>query len=143
MVEEAKQRRKKLKMTQQRLAFVAKVSAPTISRFENGEKDIQWSSIHRILSSLGLIDECRLDFPAPNPTYRSAVGVEFWGKDGKENIQCLISEEALQDCFNSDRQDSLKIFKKHQKEIEQRARQKYLYSDLKDRQKITITNNDF
>ena len=43
LVEEARRRRKELKLTQQRLAAIADVSAPTVSRFENGEKNIQLS----------------------------------------------------------------------------------------------------
>ncbi len=143
MVEEAKQRRKKLKLTQQRLALLAKVSTPTISRFENGEQDIQWSSIHGILSCLGLIDERRLDFPDPRPRYRAGIGVNFLGKEGDHQVQCLISEEALQDSFNSDGENPMKIFKKNQKAIEQRARQKYLLSTNSKNKEILVTNNDF
>ncbi len=143
MVEEAKQRRKKLKLTQQRLALLANVSTPTISRFESGEKDIQWSSIHRILSCLGLSNESRLAFPDPQPVYHRGRGVEFWGHDGDIKIQCSISEEALQDRFNSDGEDSFKIFKKHQKSIEQRTWRKYLYAKDGRSTTVSITNEDF
>jgi len=46
LVEEAIQRRKLLNMTQRQLASLAKVSAPTVSRFEQNAKDIQLSTRH-------------------------------------------------------------------------------------------------
>jgi DNA-binding XRE family transcriptional regulator len=57
IVEEARQRRKGQKLTQQRLAELAGVSTPTISRSENGAKDIQLSSVTSILGVLGMIDD--------------------------------------------------------------------------------------
>jgi transcriptional regulator with XRE-family HTH domain len=57
LVKEAKQRRKALKLTQQRLAVIADVSTPTLSRFENGEKNIQLASALAILKALGLVVE--------------------------------------------------------------------------------------
>ena len=143
IIEEAKQRRKALKLTQQRLALIANVSTPTISRFENGEKDIQWSSILNILTSLGLVDQHRLDFPHPEPKHYTDEGVEFWGKDGDKKIRCYISEDSLQDQFNSNNENSLKIFKKNQTDIEQRARRKYLYDNTQIENEVIITNNDF
>ncbi len=79
LVEEAKYRRKQQKITQQQLALLAEVSTPTLSRFENGEKDIQLSSILNILTVLGMVDQSRLDFPQPKAEYsRSIQSVIFW-----------------------------------------------------------------
>lgn len=56
LVEEAKRRRKTLGFTQQRLAALASISTPTVSRFENHKEDIQLSSILAILKVLGMLD---------------------------------------------------------------------------------------
>ena len=144
MVEEAKQRRKKLKLTQQRLALLVGVSTPTISRFENGEKDIQWSSVLAILSMLGLTDQRSLKFSDPNPELRLSKGVvEFYGENEKgKTIYCSISVEALQDYFKSQEKEGFKIFKENQKQIEQLARSKYLY-DKNSTNDVLITASDF
>ena len=41
VVERAVKRRKELRFTQKRLALVANISTPTVSRFENNDKDIK------------------------------------------------------------------------------------------------------
>lgn len=56
LVEEAIKRRKALGLTQQRLAVLANISTPTVSRFENHKEDIQLSSILAILKVLGMLD---------------------------------------------------------------------------------------
>lgn len=129
-------------MTQKKLALVAKVSTPTISRFESGDKDIQISSVINILEGLGMTDKRRLEFPDPKPEYRtSQMVVEFNGinETGKQ-VPCAISHEALQDQFRMDGEPNLKIFLKNQAAIEQKAREMYLYSNRKE---IKITNADF
>ncbi len=65
IVAEAKQRRKQQKLTQQRLAMLAEVSTPTISRFESGEWHIELSSALNILKVLGMLDQRMLIFPEP------------------------------------------------------------------------------
>lgn len=47
-------RRKELGLTQKRLAMLAGVSIPTISRFENNDHDIKLSSALVILEALGI-----------------------------------------------------------------------------------------
>ncbi|WP_373533458.1 helix-turn-helix domain-containing protein [Vampirovibrio sp.] len=56
LVEEALRRRKALGLTQQRLAALASISTPTVSRFENHKEDIQLSSILAILKVLGMLE---------------------------------------------------------------------------------------
>ena len=56
LVEEALRRRKALGLTQQRLAALANISTPTVSRFENHKEDIQLSSILAILKVLGMLE---------------------------------------------------------------------------------------
>ena len=57
LVEEAIRRRKERKISQRRLAAIAEVSQPTISRFEQRKDDIQLSSAIKILSVLGLAEK--------------------------------------------------------------------------------------
>ena len=54
VIQEAIQRRKKLRLSQKRFAALCGVSAPTICRFERGQKDIQLSSLLKILNALGI-----------------------------------------------------------------------------------------
>ena len=57
LVEEAIKRRKERKISQRRLAAIAEVSQPTVSRFEQRKDDIQLSSAIKILSTLGLVEK--------------------------------------------------------------------------------------
>ena len=57
LVKEAIKRRKERKISQRRLATIAEVSQPTVSRFEQQEEDIQLSSALKILGVLGLVEE--------------------------------------------------------------------------------------
>src|SRR5450631_2238494 len=103
IVEEARQRRKSQKLTQHRLAELASVSTPTISRFESGERDIQLSSVTSILGVLGMLDERTLVFADTNAVYDSMRGVVlFKGKDGDKVIACAVSREALDDHYDGD-----------------------------------------
>jgi len=143
LVEEAKQRRIELKLTQQQLALLADVSTPTISRFENGKKDIQLSSIFHILKVLGMTDQRTLHFPNPDPIYLpDRMVVRFWGQDGDKKIQFEISSEALDDHFNGQSKDKLKIFKAHQARIEHEARRKYLANSTTSNESILIKTSD-
>ncbi|MEP7243420.1 MAG: DUF1488 family protein [Gammaproteobacteria bacterium] len=127
IVEEAKQRRKSQKLTQQRLADLASVSTPTVSRFESGEKDIQLSTVTSILSVLGMLDERVLVFPDNDAYYDPARGVIcFKGKDGDRTVTCAISREALDDHFEGDNKDKLKVFRANRERMEYEARRKYL-----------------
>lgn len=116
-----------MNLTQRELAALAKVSTPTISRFEQADKDIQLSSASAILEILGMTDKRTLEFPDPRPSYDTWEGVTFYGQDGITRVRCRISREALSDHFSD--KDKLRpeaAFKKYQKEIEALARRKYL-----------------
>jgi transcriptional regulator with XRE-family HTH domain len=116
-----------MKLTQRQLAALAKVSTPTISRFEQNEKDIQLSSALAILDALGLTDKRRLEFPNRSHSYDSDAGVTFWGQDGSAKVRCQISREALDDHFSDgDRLRPEAAFKQHREEIEALARRTYL-----------------
>lgn len=128
LVEEAVRRRRGMKLTQKQLASLAKVSTPTISRFENDEKDLQLSSVLAILDVLGMTDKRTLVFTDPEFRRDSNDTIVFWGKDGETKVCCRISRAALDDHFSEN--DKLRpeaAFKKHRQEIEALARRKYLY----------------
>lgn len=127
IIEEAKQRRKAQGLTQVRLAMMAGVSTPTVSRFENGAKDIQLSSVINILMVLGLNDQRTLVFPALNAHYLlDQRVVMFSGQDRSHIIHCAISEEALKAHFNSEEKNALKVFQANRDKILHMARRKYL-----------------
>jgi transcriptional regulator with XRE-family HTH domain len=144
LVEEALRRRRGLKLTQKQLAMLAKVSTPTVSRFENAEKDLQLSSVLAILEVLGMSDKRTLTFPDQEHRYESSRGtVAFWGQDGTQRVLCRISREALDDHF-SDR-DRLKpdtAFKEYRKQIEALARRKYVSSQREPDGSVLIRTND-
>ncbi len=118
-------------MTQHRLALLAGVSTPTISRFENGEKDLQLSSVMRILSVLGIVDSRTLIFTHPRPVYDAALdAVRFQGRCGTAVVRCAISREALEDHFAGARKNVLKSFTAHQTLIEHEARRLYFLPRL-------------
>jgi transcriptional regulator with XRE-family HTH domain len=126
IVEEAKQRRKTQKITQEKLAKLAAVSTPTISRFESGEKNIEMSSVLNILQVLGMNDSRKLEFPNPREKYDSMRGVVlFFGVDGDKKIKCGISLEALDDHFE-DGKNPMQNFTNNRKRIEGEARKKYI-----------------
>jgi transcriptional regulator with XRE-family HTH domain len=143
IVEEAKQRRKSQKLTQQRLAELAGVSTPTISRFESGERDIQLSTVTNILGVLGMIDERTLVFADARARYDfDRAVVQFTGKDGDKNIVCAISREALEDHFDGDNKEMLKVYKANHERIEYEARRKYIAGRIESDGSILIRTMD-
>lgn len=118
-----------MKLTQKQLGELAKVSTPTISRFEQVDKDIQMSSVLAILDTLGMTDKRTLVFGNDDEfkydTGREAVA--FWGEDAGRRVLCRISREALDDHFSeNDRLGPEAAFAKHRKEVESLARRKYV-----------------
>jgi transcriptional regulator with XRE-family HTH domain len=144
LVEEAKQRRKSLKITQKRLALLAKVSTPTVSRFENEEKDIQLSSALRILTILGLVDKRNLSFVDSNPYHDAHREIVFFnGTDSGKKVLCGITQEALDDHYSPLEMDPIKKFFLHHSEIAQIARRKYITNTFEQDQTILIRTTDF
>jgi transcriptional regulator with XRE-family HTH domain len=120
-----------MKLTQKELAALAKVSTPTVSRFELAAKDIQLSSALAILDVLGMTDKRTLTFTDKQLSYDSTAGVTFWGQDGKTRVRCRISREALDDHFSDgDRLRPKEAFEKHRDDIEALVRRKYLRGQL-------------
>jgi transcriptional regulator with XRE-family HTH domain len=133
-----------MKLTQRQLASLAQVSAPTISRFEQAERDIQLSSALSILDVLGMSDKHTLTFFDEEFSYDSGAGITFWGQDGSERVRCRISREALDDHF-SERDRLLRpdaAFKKHRHEIEALARRKYLLGQKESDGSVLIKTNE-
>lgn len=143
IVEEVKQRRKAQRLTQARLAELAGVSTPTVSRFESGETEIRLPTVLSILGVLGMIDKRMLTFPEPNENYsRSRMVVIFTGLDGQKTIHCAISWEALGDHFNGDNKDSVKIHRANRQRIEHLARRKYLAGQMESDGSVLVKTED-
>lgn len=132
-----------MNLTQRQLAALAKVSTPTVSRFEQAAKDIQLSSALAILDVLGMTDKRTLTFPDTKSNYDSWQGVTFWGQDGPNRIRCRILRDALDDHFSeSDRLRPEAAFKKHRQEIEALARRKYLLDRRESDGTVLITTHE-
>jgi transcriptional regulator with XRE-family HTH domain len=132
-----------MNLTQKQLASLAKVSTPTISRFEQAEKDVQLSSVLAILDVLGMTDRRKLEFPDPAHSYDVSTGVTFWGEDGGRRVRCRISREALDDHFSEhDRLRPEAAFQKHRRDIESLARRKYLLGHREPDGSVLITTQD-
>jgi transcriptional regulator with XRE-family HTH domain len=132
-----------MKLTQKELAALAKVSTPTVSRFELAAKDIQLSSALAILDVLGMTDKRTLIFPNEEFSYDSTTGVTFWGQDGKTRVRCQISRDALDDHFsNHDRLRPKEAFEKHRNEIEALVRRKYLRGQLETDKSVLIRTSE-
>lgn len=56
LVSEAKRRRKAQRFTQEKLAVIARVSKPTLNKFEQGSRHISIDNALKILRVLGLAD---------------------------------------------------------------------------------------
>ncbi|MGC2126058.1 MAG: DUF1488 family protein [Xanthobacteraceae bacterium] len=132
-----------MKLTQKELAGLAKVSTPTVSRFELAAKDVQLSSALAILDVLGMTDKRTLSFPDKEFSYDSGSGVTFWAQDGKTRVRCRIAREALDDHFSeNDRLRPKAAFEKHRDEIEALARRKYLRGQLEPDKSVLIRTNE-
>jgi transcriptional regulator with XRE-family HTH domain len=132
-----------MKLTQRDLAALAKVSTPTVSRFEQAAKDLQLSSALAILDALGMTDKRTLTFPDKKYAYDMGAGVTFWGQDGTERVRCRIAREALDDHFSDgDRLRPPAAFEKHRNEIEAIARRKYLRGQLESDKSVAIRTNE-
>jgi transcriptional regulator with XRE-family HTH domain len=130
-------------LTQKQLASLAKVSAPTISRFEQAEKDIQLSTVLSILDVLGMTDKRTLSFPDEGFNFDIVQGVTFWAQDGDRRIRCRISREALDDHFSDkDRLRPDAAFRKYRDDIQALARRKYLLDQLEPDGTVIIGTHD-
>src|SRR5947209_17647640 len=97
LVEEAVRRRRQMNLTQKQVASLAKMSTPTVSRFEQAEKDLQLSSVLAILDVLGMTDKRTLVFPDREFRPDARHAIVRWGEDGEARIRCRVAPEALDD----------------------------------------------
>lgn len=128
------------------MAALAKVSAPTISRFEQNAKDIQLSTVLSILDVLGMTDKRTVTFSSEGP-YPVQIGIGsglmFWGREGEKKIKCQIEDIALEDHFSDgDKLELNAAFKKYRSDIEALARKKYLLGQLEPDSSVLIRTND-
>ncbi len=102
------------------------------------------SSVLNILGVLGMTDQRRLDFPEANPQPISERNnaVRFWGRDGDKRVRCEISREALDDHYQGNDKDKLKVFKENQPAIGHEARRKYLDDRLEPDGSVLIRTTD-
>lgn len=130
LVEEARRRRKAQNLTQQRLAAIADVSTPTVSRFEAGDKNIQLTSVLTILDALGMTEQSPISFPDTPGTYDEVRDVVlFPARTANGEITCAVSGETLEDHFGAkgmSRRARLLAFRTHRSQIEALARRKFL-----------------
>jgi transcriptional regulator with XRE-family HTH domain len=131
-----------MKLTQKQLAALANVSTPTVSRFENAEKDLQLSTVLAILDVLGMTDKRTLSF-ADSEYKADSEGVTFFGQDGKNRVRNRISREALDDHFSDrDRLRPGPAFQKYRSHIEALARRKYLLGQTEPDGSVLIRTRD-
>jgi transcriptional regulator with XRE-family HTH domain len=130
-----------MNLTQQQLASLAKVSTPTVSRFEQADKNIQLSSVLAILDVLGMTDKRTLVFDADHKTVDYSI--IFWANDGETRVRCLISREALDDHFSDNGRLRFEAaFKRHRDDIEALARRKYLLGQREPDGSVLIRTGD-
>lgn len=118
-----------MNLTQQRLAAIANVSTPTVSRLEGGDKNIQLSSAISILEALGMVEKRLLEFADAAARYDEDREVFlFCGTASGRDVYCAISREAIEDHFKPQGGGSsarLAAFKRHRRTIEELAEQKF------------------
>lgn len=84
-----------------------------------------------------------LVFPAPEERFDAMRDVVvFWGLDRGERIQCVISEEALDDHFHGDNRNKLEVFRENRPAIEEVAQRKYLTGQIEPDGTVVIRTAD-
>jgi transcriptional regulator with XRE-family HTH domain len=134
LVEEARRRRKAQRLTQQRLAAIADISTPTVSRFESGERNIQLASALAILEALGMTERSPIHFPDKTEVFDSARDVVlFPARTAGGEVTCAVSGEALEDHFGArgtSQRARLAAFRSQRSRIEEAARRKLVARQL-------------
>jgi transcriptional regulator with XRE-family HTH domain len=143
LVEEAVRRRRRLKLTQQQLASLAKVSTPTVSRFEQTDRNIQLSTVLALLDVLGMTDKRTLVFPNQDPGFDAGDAAVLWGQDGAARVRCRIERAALDDHFSDrGRLRPQAAFKKYRRDIEALCRRKYLLGQREPDGSVLVRTGD-
>jgi len=90
-----------------------------------------------------MIDDRTLVFADKDARYDSVRDVAvFEGKDGDRTIRCAISREALEDHFDGNTNDPLKVLRANRDRIEHEARRKYLDGRMEADGSILIRTGD-
>jgi len=132
-----------MNLTQRQLAALAKVSTPTISRFEQADRNIQLSSVLAILDVLGMTDKRTLVFADPAYSFDAGDAAVFWGQDGGTRVRCRIERAALDDHFSDrGRLRPQAAFKKYRSDIEALCRRKYLLGQTEPDGSVLIRTSD-
>lgn len=101
------------------------------------------SSVLSILGVLGMTDRRTLEFQKKEPEYNSGrMVVAFQAVDGKKQVPCAISHEALRDHFGGNRREPVAVFKANADAIEQLARRKYLRGEIEPDGSVLIRTSD-
>ncbi len=90
-----------------------------------------------------MLDERTLVFDDTRAVYDPIRDtVVFRGKDGDKIITLAISREALDDHYDGDHKDKLKVFKANHESIEHEARRKYLAGNVEADGSVLIKTGD-
>ncbi len=122
------------------------MSTPTVSRFERNEKNVQLSSVLAILEVLGMTDRTTLTFPEGRESYDwERQLVTFPANDGRNEVSCAISGEALEDHFGAqrmERNECVAAFSSNREDIEALARRKFALNRLEADGSVLIRSSD-
>lgn len=89
-------------------------------------------------------DQRHLIFSEQNAHYDSSrYIVLFSGKEGSKIVKCGISKEALEDYFQGNGKNPVKVFQVNHKNIEHKARRKYLAGESEPDGSILLKTKDF
>lgn len=122
------------------------MSAPTVSRFESGDRNIQLASALAILEALGLVEHSAIEFPEKTERYdfeRDVVLFPARTADGE--IRCAISGEALKDHFGARGASPrlrLTAFRAHREDIEAAASRKFAAKHREKDGSVLVRSND-
>ena len=128
------------------MAAIADVSTPTVSRFENGEKNIQLASVLAILDALGMVERPVIEFPDKVERFdldRDVVMFPALSAEGE--ISCAITGDALADHFEargSGRRALMAAFRRQRSQIEDAARRKFMARNREPDGSILIRSAD-
>ena len=122
------------------------MSAPTVSRFEGGEKNIQLASVLAILEALGMVEHPAIEFPEKIERYDFDRDVVlFPARTANGEITCGISGEALQEHFGArgaSQRLRLTAFRAHREDIEAAARRKFEANQREGDDSVLVRSND-
>lgn len=122
------------------------MSAPTVSRFESGDKNIQLASVLAILEALGMVERPAISFPEKVERFDFDRDIVlFPGQTADGEITCAISAEALRDHFGArglTERALLSAFRARRDEIEAATRRKYEAGQKENDGSVLVRSSD-